>query len=163
MHPARRARRDALGYHAPPAPNLPGARAESSWCPPRAEGGGFKVEWDDNAVLNRWALNLPLNVRWVGCISLEVTKEEEEELETLLLEQVTAGTAGTARTAGTAGTAGTALAALAAVAVKAAPRTWARHGQTADSVDGGTAIWRTAERRNGRTAERRMGIGDGHW
>ncbi|KAL1510997.1 hypothetical protein AB1Y20_005822 [Prymnesium parvum] len=53
----------------------------------RAEGGGFTVEWDDNAVLNKFALNLPLNVKWVGCISLEVSKEEEEALSDMLLEQ----------------------------------------------------------------------------
>jgi trehalose 6-phosphate synthase/phosphatase len=53
----------------------------------RREGGGFDVEWDDNSVLNKFALNLPLRVRWVGCVGITVEKEEEEALAELLLEE----------------------------------------------------------------------------
>jgi len=53
----------------------------------RLEGGGFSVLWDDNAVHNRYALNLPTRVLWVGCVPIPVEKEEEEELAELLLEQ----------------------------------------------------------------------------
>ena len=53
----------------------------------RVEEGGFQVTWDDNAVLNKLALNLPCKVIWVGCISLQVDKDEQDELAELLLEQ----------------------------------------------------------------------------
>ena len=49
--------------------------------------GGFAVTWDDNAVLNRLALNLPTRVLWVGCVSVELEKHEEEPLAEMLLEQ----------------------------------------------------------------------------
>ena len=51
------------------------------------EGGGFDVMWDDNSVLNKQALNLKCRVFWVGCVSLAVEKEEEEELAELLWER----------------------------------------------------------------------------
>jgi len=53
----------------------------------RGADGGFVVVWDDNSVLNRLALNLPTKVLWVGCVSLQVTKEEEDALAELLYEQ----------------------------------------------------------------------------
>lgn len=53
----------------------------------RAEGGGWRVEWDEESVLNREALTLGVRHMWVGCISLSVTKEEEEELSELLLDK----------------------------------------------------------------------------
>ena len=53
----------------------------------RADGGGWRVEWDEESVLNREALTLGIRHIWVGCISLSVTKEEEDELSDLLLEQ----------------------------------------------------------------------------
>ena len=53
----------------------------------RSAGGGFDIEWDDNAVLTRQALNLKVNVQWVGCISLRVTKEEEDGLAERLFDE----------------------------------------------------------------------------
>jgi len=55
----------------------------------RAEGdaGGWRVEWDEESVLNREALTLGVRHMWVGCVSISVTKEEEDELSELLLEQ----------------------------------------------------------------------------
>jgi len=48
---------------------------------------GWSAEWDEDSVLNKEALNLPIRAIWVGCISLSVSKEEEDELSELLLEQ----------------------------------------------------------------------------
>lgn len=54
----------------------------------RASGGGFDIKWatPSNSVSNT-GLNLPTRCLWVGCISLEVSKEEEESLEQRLLEE----------------------------------------------------------------------------
>ena len=53
----------------------------------RDASGGFVVTWDDNSVLNKVALNLPTKVVWVGYVSIEVAKGEEEMLAELLLEE----------------------------------------------------------------------------
>jgi len=53
----------------------------------RDPAGGFTVVWDDNAVLNKLALNLPSKVLWVGCVGIDIDKDELEELAELLLEQ----------------------------------------------------------------------------
>ena len=53
----------------------------------RASGGGFDIKWatPSNAV-SHTGLNLPTRCLWVGCISLEVNTEEEQELEWRLLD-----------------------------------------------------------------------------
>jgi len=53
----------------------------------RASGGGFDIKWatPSNAV-SHTGLNLPTRCLWVGCISLEVNTEEEQELERRLLD-----------------------------------------------------------------------------
>ena len=53
----------------------------------RAAGGGFDVVWDDNAVLNKLALNLPTRVLWVGCVGIDIEKHEQDALADLLLEE----------------------------------------------------------------------------
>eukprot|EP00900_Chrysochromulina_parva_P021437 jgi/Chrpa1/3927/Chrysochromulina_OHIO_Genome00015594-RA len=53
----------------------------------RAAGGGFDVVWDDNAVLNKLALNLPSRVLWVGCVGINIEKHEQDALADLLLEE----------------------------------------------------------------------------
>lgn len=53
----------------------------------RKPGGGFAVTWDDNSVLNKFAVNLPTRVRWVGCVNIRIEKEEQDELADVLLEQ----------------------------------------------------------------------------
>ena len=51
----------------------------------RAAGGGFNVQWDSERRMTVDGLKLPTKLFWVGCIRLQVTKEEEDELEKLLL------------------------------------------------------------------------------
>ena len=45
------------------------------------------MTWNHDAVLSRQALNLPTRVLWVGCIGIRVSKDEEEALGDMLLEQ----------------------------------------------------------------------------
>ena len=54
----------------------------------RKEGGGFDAVWDDNAVLNKLALNLACKALWVGCVGLSVPdRDEQDELAELLFER----------------------------------------------------------------------------
>jgi len=48
---------------------------------------GFTVAWDHDRGLNKTGMNLPARLIYVGCISLQVEPDEEDELEALLLEK----------------------------------------------------------------------------
>ena len=45
------------------------------------------MSWDSERGMNKEGLNLPTRCYWVGCIGLDVSKDEEDELEKLLLSE----------------------------------------------------------------------------
>jgi len=53
----------------------------------RGASGEWTIVWDHDRTLNKMGLGLPAHCIYVGCISIAVSPDEEDELEHILLEQ----------------------------------------------------------------------------